>query len=75
MKYLLILLAILVGAWLWRSKRVQPAEHAAPTVKPALQDMVRCQQCDLHLPAHEAVRTSDGIFCSETHARKAGQRR
>ena len=75
MKYLLILLAILVGAWVWRSKRVQPAEPAAPTANPALQDMVRCQQCDLHLPAHEAVRTNDGIFCSEAHARVAGQRR
>ena len=73
MKYLLILLAVLAGVWLWRKQRVQQEQAQAPQRRapPQLQDMVRCQVCDLHLPARDAVTTSAGVFCGEEHARRA----
>ena len=71
MKYLLILLAVLAGVWLWRKQRVQQTPTRQRRTPPQLQDMVRCQVCDLHLPARDAVHTSAGIFCSEEHARRA----
>jgi hypothetical protein len=37
--------------------------------------MVRCQVCDLHLPARDAVTTSAGVFCGEEHARRAVNKR
>ena len=51
MKYLLILLAVLAGVWLWRKQRVQQEQPPQRRAPPQLQDMVRCQVCDLHLPA------------------------
>ena len=28
-------------------------------------EMVKCNACDLHLPASEAIQNDDGWFCSE----------
>ena len=75
MKYLLILLAVLAGVWLWRKQRVQQEQPPQRRAPPQLQDMVRCQVCDLHLPARDAVRTATGTFCSEEHARRAVNKR
>ena len=76
MKYLLILLAVLAGVWLWRKQRIQQEQDTTRRPPPPqLQDMVRCQVCDLHLPARDAVRTAEGTFCGEEHARRAVNKR
>ena len=76
MKYLLILLAVLAGVWLWRKQRIQQEQDTPRRPPPPqLQDMVRCQVCDLHLPARDAVTTSAGVFCGEEHARRAVNKR
>ncbi len=73
MKYLLPLLVVLAGVWLWRSRRVQddrppppPAPPPAPT-QPGL--MVSCRHCGLHLPASDAISDAQGHYCSVEHLR------
>ena len=73
MKYLLILLAILVGAWLWRNNRRaelrdQAQTRARQATPQQLQDMVRCKVCGVHLPSSDAVRIGSGVFCCPEHA-------
>jgi uncharacterized protein len=79
-KYLLILGAIFIGFWLWRSGRSQGADKKAapknqPTTPPMLQDMVCCAACAVHLPQADAVKgkTRGDWFCSQEH-RKLGAR-
>lgn len=57
MKYALVLLAILVGVWLWRSGRGNKAQAPKAPKAPALQDMVSCAVCALHLPQNEALKS------------------
>ncbi len=75
MKYLIVLVVVLVGAWVWRSNR--RAEHAArrPPQAPKNQvtdpqDMVRCAHCGLHLPRNEALASAKkpaALYCSVEH--------
>jgi len=70
MKLLLVLLAILFGVWLWRSRRI--AERpSAPRTQAKLQNMVTCQVCGLHLPSTEAVTTARGVYCGDAHRQQA----
>lgn len=83
MKYALVLLAILAGVWLWRSGRgnqAQAAKRAKSTKSarpPALQDMVSCAVCALHLPQTDAlpsrsrVKTNTAVwYCSAEHRQR-----
>jgi uncharacterized protein len=39
-----------------------------PKKEPATtEDMVRCLQCGVHLPAGENIKDGEGIFCSNAH--------
>jgi uncharacterized protein len=77
MKYLLVLLVVVVGAWLLlgrrRGERPPPAgPRQARTGKP--QAMLACAHCGVHLPQAEALMDAGGRpFCSEAH-RLAGPR-
>jgi uncharacterized protein len=81
MKYLLVLLVVIVGAWLLMGRRrgdgAPPQGPAAKggkagTKKP--QEMLACAHCGVHLPQAEAVMDAGGRpFCSEAH-RLAGPR-
>jgi uncharacterized protein len=83
MKYALVLLAIVVGVWLWRSGRsnqaqaTKTAKSTKSTPPPALQDMVSCAVCALHLPQTDALpsrnraKTSTAIwYCSTEHRQR-----
>ena len=73
MRFFLLLLAVLVGIWLWRSnRRVDPklkrqqARAAAPP-----QVIVRCALCAVHVPSGEAVQGKNGAYCSADHRHSA----
>ena len=72
MKLLIVLLAVLLGVWLWRSRRVQ---HQRPTkAQPkVLQNMVSCQVCGVLLPQNEALTTAHGVYCGPAHRNQAEQ--
>jgi uncharacterized protein len=83
MKLVLVLLAVLVGIWIFKSSRRgasgsasannpgKPANTASPDANAKALDMVRCSHCDLHLPASDAVQGKAGVYCSPEHRQKA----
>jgi uncharacterized protein len=81
MKYLLVLLVVTVGLWLWRQGRRDglrerdAARRTPPAPPPAVaapQAMVRCARCGLHLPASDAVAGRSGaVYCSLADRRDA----
>ncbi len=89
MKYLLVLLVVAVGAWIFVSRRrgpggKPPLSKSPPQPEPAdSQDgkpkalpanIIACVHCGLHLPQAEAQVDAVGqFFCSEAH-RLAGPR-
>jgi uncharacterized protein len=72
-KFLLIMLLVLVGVWLWRSSRPGAKKRASPppqaTPKPL--EMVRCALCSVHLPAADAIQGKQGVYCSADHLHRA----
>ncbi len=79
MKYLVVLLVVAVGIWLWRKgRREEMRERAAPPKRPSApavgppQAMARCAHCGLHLPATDALPGPGGlVYCSAAHRRAA----
>lgn len=76
MKIVLVLIAVLVGVWLFRSSRRtprQPAKRERSSANPevAQLEMVRCLHCDLHLPKSDAVTGRRGVYCSLEHRQRA----
>ena len=77
MKIVLVLVAVLIGIWLFRSGRRGDnpggSKVDAPPEKAPAQalDMVRCRHCDLHLPMSDAVTGKSGVYCSLEHRRRA----
>ena len=71
MKFLLLLMVILAGVWLWRSRRFEQRTDAPSTARqPARPDaMVTCRRCGVHLPASEAISDAQGHYCSVEHLR------
>ncbi len=72
MKFLLFVVVVLLGVWLWRSGR-QSDRHAddPPTPPAGPQEMVRCAHCGVHLPLGEAVVGRIGRYCSQEHRQLA----
>ena len=72
MKLLMILLLVMVGVWLWRSKRqAAPQRKQPPQASAAPVTMVRCAFCAVHLPVNEAVQGQKGRYCSTEHLQRA----
>lgn len=72
MKLLIVLLAVLVGVWLWRSRRARTQRSASSPPK-ELQNMVPCQVCGVLLPQTEALTTPHGVYCGHAHRAQAEQ--
>ncbi|MDP3520196.1 MAG: PP0621 family protein [Hydrogenophaga sp.] len=81
MKFVLVILVVLAGVWLWRRNRAEDARDEAeaaaraqkPKPPPAVQapaEMVSCRHCGLHLPAADAVAGAQGPYCSQDHRRR-----
>lgn len=75
MKYLLVLVVVLVGAWLLLRDRATPPREGHGRRRGGGPDtMVACAHCGVHLPDGEALRDAAGRpFCSDAH-RLAGPR-
>ena len=73
MKFILIILVLLLGVWLWRSQRpsnpAPPRKKAAPELGPL--EMVPCTLCSVHLPAADAVPGRKGLYCCTEHRQRA----
>ncbi len=70
MKLLVVLLVVLFGVWLWRSRRL--ADKTPPPPQPkVLPNMVACQVCGVLLPPSEALTTAHGVYCSAAHRTEA----
>lgn len=76
MKIALLLVAVLVGIWFFKSTRRKSKDSsgskpmARQPDKVAL-DMVRCHHCDLHLPRPDAIEGKQGLYCSLDHRRQS----
>ena len=74
MKIFLVLALVLAGVWLFRlNRRSAGRKSARPVGEPATKalDMVRCRQCDTHLPKSDAIAGKQGIYCSLEHRQQA----
>lgn len=71
MKALIVLLAIALGIWLWRSRRPPPPPKSAPPRgRKGVAEMTRCAACGLHFPLADAERSARGNYCSVEHRRQ-----
>ncbi len=78
MKFLLVLLVVLFGVWVWRNNRTRDDEDASPPPprpakksEPQAIEMVRCDHCGVHLPGTDGVQGRRGIYCSAKHRGQA----
>lgn len=76
MKYLLVLLVVGVGLWLFVKRLQGPAPPASgeakPPGRPAAKSpvaMVECAHCGLHLPAADALPEGSRLYCCDAHRR------
>ena len=68
MKLLIVLAVIALVLWLVRSgRRTSVPGRGAAKPPPALEEMVSCARCGLHLPRSEALPGRGGLFCSAVH--------
>jgi len=60
---------LLGGAAYWWLRTKRPSAPPAPPAQ-AVEDMVRCAHCGVHLPRSEAIGAEAAWFCSEAHQRE-----
>lgn len=79
MKFLLVLLVVLFGVWVWRSNRARrdeedtprPTRPAGKKPEPEAIEMVRCAYCGVHSPRTDVVVGRKGVYCSAKHRGQA----
>lgn len=61
-----------LGIWLVYMFFIKRRRSARPPQEPAAppeEDMVRCAQCNVHLPKSESILSGGEFFCSQEHRR------
>ncbi|WP_114970070.1 PP0621 family protein [Rhodoferax ferrireducens] len=73
MKFLLILVVVLVGVWLWRTSRPSSPkpDRQQPQAAPQPLEMVSCAFCSVHIPSVDAIQGKQGVYCSAEHLHRA----
>ncbi|PZP60726.1 MAG: preprotein translocase subunit YajC [Azospira oryzae] len=68
-KWLLVALVVVIVFWVLKvyRKHLDRASPSRPT--PAVEDMVRCAHCGVHVPRSESLASGERHFCSEEHRR------
>ena len=75
-KIALILLAVIAFVLWIRYKSARVATHAEPKSRPAVEQMVACVECGVHLPANDALRDQGGHpYCGKAHLDAAAGRK
>ena len=69
MPLLRLLFLLLLAFIVWRAYRLLIARKRGAPEPPPLQDMVRCTECELHVPARSCVQQDGKYFCSDAHRR------
>jgi len=64
-----LLLFALVIAVLWWIMRGSGKSSEPGSSQSAVEDMVRCAHCGVHLPRSESYASNNEFFCSEEHLR------
>ena len=68
MKFLVLFAVLYIAYLVWRHNRIEAGRPPSRGAPPALQQMVSCAVCGLHLPESDAVRGADGrFFCGQEH--------
>lgn len=72
-RILLLLGAVLLAVWAWRSGRGQTQQEKVRRKPPAptLQEMATCPRCGVHFPLAEGMDGKAGRYCSAEHKRAA----
>ena len=63
----LVFFAILGLLAYWFIKSRQPKETKEDSPPEAIEDMVRCSYCGVHLPKSDSVSAEEKYFCSDEH--------
>lgn len=76
MKYLLVLVVVMIGIFMWRSGRAErkppPAARPGKAQAPAASiEMVQCARCGIHCPSTDALTGRLGVYCTAQHRREA----
>lgn len=74
MKYLLVLIVVMVGIWIWRSNRAEEkseSRRARPRKEQSTVDMVGCDVCGVHCPREDVVVGRKGMYCCIQHRNQA----
>jgi uncharacterized protein len=73
MKYILVLVVILIGVFVWRSNREVRKPPASRQGKPGVKaiEMVRCDVCGVHCPRIDALAGKRGMYCTAQHRSQA----
>ncbi len=64
MSRLLLLIATAAAVYLLVKSYRKPEPRDE---QPAIEDMVRCAQCGVHLPKGESIQVDENFFCSAAH--------
>lgn len=67
-KLILLALVVLVVYWVMRGYR-RSLDRRDEDEAPALESMVRCARCGVHVPRSESFEGDGAVFCSEEHRR------
>jgi len=74
MARIFLLLAVVLGFIWWLRARAsareatrQPPREPAPAADDAIQPMVQCAQCGVHLPRHDAIAFQGLHYCRRSH--------
>jgi len=63
----LIFFAIIALLIYWIIKSRQPKDMDTNSPSEAIEDMVRCTHCGVHLPKSECITNDNMFFCSDEH--------
>ena len=69
MRTLLLIAAIWLGFVIIRhfARAGAGVEKKGGETPPHVENMVQCEQCQVHLPSSEAIHDGNHIFCSQAH--------